>query len=492
MSIEPLFSALADRQAGDIVLCGSAADWSAIALQHAVADLADRLAGVRVLAVLADNSPQWAITDLAALKAGIVHVPLPAFFSPLQLQHALQTTAAEAVLTDQPERIEALESGFVRTGGWNGLTILRCKRAPAQLPPGTAKVSFTSGSTGAPKGVCLSAVGLMATAQALCRRLADIPVERHLAVLPLALLLENVAGIYAPLMRGAEVHLPALETLGWRGMAGFDPAALHVEVIRRKAHSLILVPELLKGWTQYLGMTGQQAPAEINYVAVGGARVDATLLARGRRLGLSVYQGYGLTECGSVVSLNRPGDDGDDVGRPLDHVRVQVESGEVRVASQSFLGYVGESVHDARETFSTGDLGAVADNGHLSLSGRAKYLLITSYGRNVAPEWIESVLMAQPEIAQAVVTGDGKPWLTGLLVPGPGQSQDALAAAVARANVDLPDYARLGGWITVEPFTIHNGQATGNGRPVRARILATHADALASLYRHEETTDAVL
>lgn len=493
MSAELLFSSLAGRKAGDIVLRGSATDWNAITLQHALTDLADRLAGVGVLGVLADNSPQWVVADLAALKAGVVHLPLPAFFSSAQLRHVLQTSAADAVLTDQEDRIAALGLGFECIDEWGGLAIMRrCQTAATQLPPGTAKISFTSGSTGAPKGVCLSTTGLMDTARALTRRLADIPVERHLAVLPLALLLENVAGIYAPLLRGAEVHLPALQELGWRGMAGFDPAALQAEVVRRKAHSLILVPELLKGWTQYLSLMRQSAPAGLSFVAVGGARVDAVLLTRGRRLGLPVYQGYGLTECGSVVSLNRPGDDGDDVGRPLGHVRVQVEGGEIRVASQSFMGYLDGPVRDANAFFATGDLGCVEENGHISLSGRARNLLITSYGRNVAPEWIESVLLAQPEIAQALVSGDGRPWLAGILVPAPGAGENALAVAVARANAELPDYARLGSWIAVAPFSIYNGQATGNGRPIRTRILAAHEDALAALYRHEETTDVVL
>jgi long-chain acyl-CoA synthetase len=492
MSGDPLFEALAARQPGDIVLRGRDAHWNVIAVQHAIDDFADRLAGIRVLAVLADNSPQWVIADLAALRAGVAHLPLPAFFSPEQLRHALQATAADAVLTDQAARIAMLDLGFERTGEWNGLAIMRRKVAAVHLPTGTAKVSFTSGSTGAPKGVCLSAAGLMATAQALTRRLADIPVARHLAVLPLALLLENVAGIYAPLLRGATVHLPALQDIGWRGMTGFDPAALHSAATQHQAHSLILVPELLKGWTQYLQLTHQKAPVGLNYVAVGGARVDPELLARGRQLGLPVYQGYGLTECGSVVSLNRPGDDGQGVGRLLDHARLRIEADEVRIATQVFLGYLGDAARSGEQEFATGDLGYLDPSGHLHLSGRRKNLLMTSYGRNIAPEWVESVLLAQPEIAQAIVAGESQPWLCGILVPAADSNASAMSSAVARANAALPEYACIGGWITAAPFSIDNGQATGNGRPVRIRILAAHKNALASLYKQEETTDVVL
>ena len=116
----------------------------------------------------------------------------------------------------------------------------------ASTPQSPFYIGFTSGSTGAPKGVCLSRDGLLDTARAVHERLADLPLERHLAVLPLALLLENVAGVYAPLLRGMPVHLPPLAELGWAGMQGFDPAALDRKVKETGAGSVILVPELLK------------------------------------------------------------------------------------------------------------------------------------------------------------------------------------------------------------------------------------------------------
>jgi acyl-CoA synthetase (AMP-forming)/AMP-acid ligase II len=307
-------------------------------------------------------------------------------------------------------------------------------------------------------------------------------------VLPLALLLENVAGVYAPLLRGATIHLPSLATLGWRGMGGFDAAALHRAQERAHAHSMILVPELLKAWTQHLAAGGGRAPEDLVYAAVGGARVDAELLRRARALGLPAHQGYGLTECGSVVSLNRPGDDGDDVGRPLDHVHVRIEAGEVHVAGRAFLGYL-----DAPKAgeFATGDLGEFAANGHLRLSGRRKNVIVTGYGRNVSPEWVEAALLAEPAVAQAFVAGEGRPQLCALLVPAAAADAAALAEAVMRANRGLPDYARVGGWVAVPPFTPRDGLATGNGRPVRARILDHHAAALAALYQ-EESPDVVL
>ncbi|MBI2305952.1 MAG: AMP-binding protein [Rhodocyclales bacterium] len=501
MSIDRLFAALHARTPDAPVLHGDTQTWHAAALCVAVDELATRLADCRTVAVLADNGPDWVIADLAALRAGVVQVPLPPFFTPAQLAHVLAQSGADAVLTDQPERITPLGAGFHPGGKWNDLVLLQRRAVPAALPAGTAKISFTSGSTGSPKGACLSADGLIDTAAAVAARLADLPITRHLAVLPLALLLENSAGIYAPLLRGVEIHLPRLAALGWQGMAGFDPAALQRSVATLRPNSVILVPELLKAWTLYLAASGQGVPDSLVYAAVGGARVAPEALHRARALGLPAYQGYGLTECGSVVSLNRPGDDADDVGRPLDHVALRVEDGEIVVAARAFLGYLGtEAPHqDAageRRDFTTGDLGRLDTNGHVHLSGRRKNLLITSFGRNVAPEWVEAALLAQPAVAQAVVSGEARPWLAAVLVAAPGAGPAQLADAVAHANAGLPDYARIGGWLAAEPFTPHNGQATGNGRPLRAAILNHHGAALAALYQEsfpeEEPAHAVL
>lgn len=480
------FSWLSELAAHDperLLLVSATRPWRAGEICREIRGLADRLAGCRVLGVLADNSPEWVLADLAAQEAGVVHLPLPGFFSGEQLRHALEQTATDVVLTDQPEQIGALDLGFAILGRWHDLTWMQRVVEPAEqvtLPAGTSKISFTSGSTGAPKGVCLSGDGLIDTALAVRERLADLPLRRHLATLPLALLLENVAGVYAPLLRGMPVHLLPLPQLGWRGMAGFDPAALDGAVSRTEASSVILVPELLKAWTVFLQATGRQPAAALEFVAVGGARVAAELIADARQRGIPAYQGYGLTEGGSVVTLNRPGDDnndGNDVGRPLAHARVSFRAGEVIVATGAFLGYLGAPAADSRD-FATGDLGEIDRRGHLHLAGRRKNLLITSFGRNISPEWPEAALLSDPRILQAVVLGDGQPTLSAIVVPMPGVSRSAIDLAVSGANASLPDYARINSWIPAEPLTAANGLATGNGRPIRSRIAERYAAAL--------------
>jgi long-subunit acyl-CoA synthetase (AMP-forming) len=440
------FSWLAELAAADpeqALLISGSREWRAREICGEMLDLNKRLAGCRVLGVLADNSPAWVLADLAAQEAGIVHLPLPGFFSAGQLGHALEQTAADVVLTDQPARIGALDLGFAIIGNWQGLTWMQRVVEPVALPAGTAKISFTSGSTGAPKGVCLSGDGLIDTAQAVRERLSDLPLRRHLAALPLSLLLENVAGVYAPLLRGMAVYLPPLQ----------DPA--------------------------------------LTFVAVGGARVAPELIAEARQIGIPAYQGYGLTEGGSVLTLNRPGDDADDVGRPLRHARIAIREGEVTVRTRAFLGYLGTPAHDGGD-FATGDLGEINAQGHLHLAGRRKNLLITSYGRNISPEWPEAALLADPRILQAVVVGDGQAALSAILVPMPGVSPTAIDLAVNGANATLPDYARIAGWIPGEGFTAANGLATGNGRPIRDLIARRYSAAISALHTNEECPDVVL
>jgi long-chain acyl-CoA synthetase len=98
--------------------------------------------------------------------------------------------------------------------------------------------------------------------------------------------------------------------------------------------------------------------------------------------------------------------------------------------------------------------------------------LITSYGRNIAPEWVESVLLGEPAIAQALVVGDGEPWLAAVLVAvARRRPRRTRCCRPARQCQTLPDYARIGRLALACTRSPRNGLATGNGRPIRAAIL---------------------
>lgn len=442
-----------------------------------------RRAGIGRAAVRAGNGCGWVIADRALGAAGLPRVPLPPAFTDAQLRHALDDAGIDALVTDEPALAGRLAADFTAAGQLPaaGLGIWRRPRpaSPPPLPPGTVKVTYTSGSTGTPKGVCLTAATLDAVVASILTATRDLDLRRHVALLPLATLLEDVAGLGASLAAGGECLLPGADRTGL-GAGGVDVARLTALVTAAAPHSLILVPELLQALVLAAG-AGWVPPASLRFIAVGGARVSPALLARATGLGLPVYEGYGLSECGSVLCLNQPGATRPgSVGRPLPHARLRVDDrGELHVAAPAFAGYLGGGAPAAE--FATGDLGRIDADGFVYVAGRAKNLLITSLGRNVAPEWVEGELLRQPAIAQACVAGDDRPYLTAVIVPRtPGAD---VTGAVASANAALPDYAQVRRHAVVaEPFTAANGLLTTNGRPRRDRILARHGALIASLY----------
>jgi len=434
----------------------------------------------RVLGLLADNGPDWFAADLAAERLGIPFVPLPTFFTPAQLQHAANASGMDALLTDAPQAARAL--------GFDARAVSRIYRrdaAAVALPEGTTKITFTSGTTGTPKGVCLGAAQQHALAQALEAATRPLKLRRHLCLLPLPVLLENVAGARAALLSGAECALPPLAAVGVSGATGFDPLACLAAIEREKAESVILLPQMMLALTVALE-AGAPLPARLRFAAVGGAKVAPALLERARAAGLPVYEGYGLTECASVVALNLPGADRPgSVGRPLAHAVVRIApDSEILVAGSRALGILGGESNASSTWLATGDLGRLDDDGFLYVDGRRKHVLITSFGRNVAPEWPEAELMAGGAIAQAAVFGEARALLCAVIVPRTaGETDAALDAEVRRANARLPDYARIAFWLRADsPFGAANGLATANGRVRRDAVWSRYAGRLESLY----------
>lgn len=416
-------------------------------------------ADCRVAGLTLDNGPDWVLWDLACVNAGVICVPLPVFFTGGQRDHAIRAAGTDALITP---------SGIVPTGA-----------APIHLPDGTAKVTFTSGTTGAPKGVCLSQRGLETIAASLHKALGNKYAGIHFSTLPLGVLLENVAGVYTALLAGSTCHISGLASIGFANPFSPDFGRLRQALQETSATTTILVPEILRGLMGALAAEHQLLPS-LRFVAVGGAKVDISLISAARRMGLPVYEGYGLSECGSVVALNTPDANmPGTAGRVLEHVKLHLDrTGEIVIDNALFLGYTDGA---GPSPFPTGDLGHLDKRGFLSIQGRVKNILITSYGRNISPEWIESILLAQPEIAQAVVYGDALPRPRALLAPA-FPAADVLAA-LTRVNTHLPEYARVDRFHIVAPFSTADGTLTANGRPRRAEILKRYT----KLVKEEDT-----
>lgn len=456
---------------------------------------------VRVLALLAENSPAWIVVDLACRLQGIVLLPLPNFFSPGQRQHVFSTLGIDHVLTDCPDKLDTVVSGPLRVLGMQvGLSYLAVPETTQQqfnnqtlLPPTTQKITFTSGSTGTPKGVCLGDELMMQVTDSLLEATSECKVERHLCVLPLATLLENIAGVYVPLMAGAQIVVASEASLGFNGASGFS-LPIFLDVISRcRPNSMILIPQLLEALVASCE-AGWKLPDTLRFIAVGGAKVSPALLARAWDFGLPVYEGYGLSECASVVSLNAPqARKNGSLGKVLGHTNVEIVDAEIVVTGPRFLGYIGEQESwqcaSENQGLHTGDLGYLDDDGFLFYQGRKKNVLVSSFGRNINPEWVEAELNAQDVIAQSVVFGDAQPFCIALLAAHSDTiSDETLASAVLRANQTLPSYAQVQGWHRLSaPLARGTGAPqdllTSNGRPKREQIESFFKHEISALYK---------
>lgn len=442
-----------------------------------------------------ENSPEWVIIDLACMIAGVCNVPLPVFFSKRQLKHIIHASGMELIFSDDADRFRDLGIKFSTCRRIGSITML-CpasdRKADSRRDVNYGKITFTSGTTSEPRGVCLSQEAIDNTTFALADRLSGIRLQCHLCVLPLSTLLENIAGIYVPLVMGKSVYLTPLDRLGFNGSSSLDAAKFIGQLNRIKPDSLILLPQLLKVLVQAVDAN---LPVEFSpaFLPVGGGKTSPHLIARARQLGWRVYEGYGLSECSSVVSLNLPPDDRiGSVGKPLPHLEVVIDNDEIRIRGSVFSGYLGEEAL-AEEWFRTGDLGYFDDDGFLYVNGRLKDVMVSSYGRNISPEWIESEFTRSPLFSQCVVFGDARPFCSALLVPrNPAATPAEIREGVNKINDDLPDYARIKRWIIADkPLSSHGNLLTANGRPRRDKIAAVYQDRIDSLYDAQATETAI-
>ncbi|WP_058833595.1 AMP-binding protein [Luteimonas abyssi] len=454
---------------------------SATALRARAMAIADALAAhdARVVASRLDNGPDWLALDLALRARGLVHVPVPTFFSAMQAAHVQASSGADVLVLSARDASVYPDARPLL----DGLHVLPLPGGARVMPAGTACITYTSGTTGKPKGVCIDAPALATVAGALVEASAVLAPQRHLCLMPLSTLLENVAGLYAALRAGADIAVPTLGRIGYSGAAGLDVARLLACLRRYAPHSMIVFPQMLLALVT-AAEQGQALPASLRFVAVGGGRVGKGLLARAAALGLPVFEGYGLSECVSVVTLNRPGSARPgSVGRPLPHARVTVRDGELLVEGVRCLSYLGEAAPPPG-AIATGDLGHVDVDGFVHVTGRRKHMFVTAYGRNVSPEWVESELTQHPLFAQAVVVGEGRPFNVAVAwLRDPGADAAAVRHALAAVNQGLPDYAQVASIVhATRPFSAANGLLTDNARPRRDAVAHAYADAIAAAY----------
>ena len=423
-----------------------------------------------IVGIYAPNGLHWVIAQLACAVAGKIVVPLPTFFSTTQLGHVVRDASVELILASEQTAAVTAQSGVPM----NVIDIHRLGTGLPDMIDGFGQIIYTSGSTGRPKGVCHQSGQIAWSAAALAAATQASASDSYLSVLPLPLLLETICSIFIPASLGACVHFDTdLADRAGRG----DVTGIAKAFEAYRPTTSVLVPQLLKHWIAELQAAGQHAPSSLRFVAVGGAPVPKRVADVAWRWGIPVHEGYGLSECCSVVAVNRPKERRPGtVGQPLNGLQVSIDKGEIVVDGPSITdGYLGQK--SAKRPWRTGDLGEMDRDGFVTVHGRKDNVLVTSFGRNVSPEWIETMVLADPRVALCVVTGHGESHLTSLLIPsaaGAAWFATATRAEVLELLTDLcseaPEYAVPRAYVITSFEHALKDQLISNGRPVRKNI----------------------
>ncbi|MBW4090728.1 MAG: long-chain fatty acid--CoA ligase [Proteobacteria bacterium] len=401
-------------------------------------------------------------------------------------------------------------------------------RAAAAIPADTlACLIYTSGTGGAPRGVMLPHRSILSN----CRGAVDLlrPLhlgenEVYLSFLPCAHSYEHTVGLFFLPSLGIEIvyargieHLASdlrtvrptiltavprvLEAVRGRviGQVAREPPwrqalfarALALGLKRLDRQPLGLADRLADPLLDRLVRAKVRARfgGRVKGIMSGGARLEPEVGRFFLALGLPVMQGYGQTEAGPVISGNPP--DAiriDTVGRPLRGVELRLaEDHEILVRGDLVMDGYWRRPDDTAATIRdgwlhTGDIGALDADGYLRITDRKKDMIVLSGGENVSPAKIEGMLVAEPEIAQAVVAGDGRAGLSALVVPTDGQDEIGVALAVARVNLRMSVTERIRHHAVVGAFTVENGLLTPSHKVRRLLVLRANSDALTHLH----------
>ena len=392
----------------------------------------------------------------------------------------------------------------------------------------TACLIYTSGTGGAPRGVMQHHGAIICNvdgAAEILREDLGLGDERFLSFLPLSHAYEHSGGQYLPIGVGAEIYYAeGLEKLA-ANIEETQPTVMVVvprlfEVLRAriikniekqgKMPNYLLDKALTIGERDYGGkkrlrdgpmrllLSRTLKPkiktkfgGRLKAMVSGGAPLNPDIGIFFQSLGITLLQGYGQTESGPVVSCNRPaaGIKMDTVGPPMKNVEVKfADDGEILVRGELVMkGYWRNKAETARTIIDgwlhTGDIGHFDDKGRIKITDRKKDLIVNDKGDNVAPQKVEGMLTLQPEILQAMVSGDKRPYIVGLIVPDPEwalewareqgmrydfselqsnpQFRAAVRAAVDRvnANISVTEKVRQFEFVD-EPFSIENGEMT--------------------------------
>jgi long-chain acyl-CoA synthetase len=453
--------------------------------------------------LLGETRPEWTLADAALLAAGCVVVPVYQTNSPDECRYVLDHSGARAIIVENAAQLEKIEAvrdqlpglehivSMEDTGRATTLADLRARagevpeealetRLDAVNADDVATIVYTSGTTGPPKGCMLTHRNLLFTGEAYVELISLRPPATLFMFLPLAHALARVVQIVSIDVGGTlafwsgdsrklvedvaaarPTHFPSVprvfEKIHARALArGNDGSAIQRRIFawavatgrrarpaqRAGTASPVLQAQYALADRLVLSKIRELFGGRLELALTGAAPIPLEVLEFLDACGITVLEGYGMTETCAAATLNTPqalrfGT----VGQPLPGTTVAIaEDGEILLGGANvFKGYHRDE-EATRAAFDgdavrTGDLGEVDEGGFLRITGRKKDLIITSSGKNITPTNIENALRESRWISQAVVHGDNRSYLVALLTLDPDEAP-ALAATLG-VDADL-------------------------------------------------------
>lgn len=491
--------------------------WSAVTAAEFAAETAAVAKGLVAAGVepgdrvclLSRTRYEWTVLDYAIWAAGAISVPIYETSSAEQIEWIAGDSAAKAVFAETGEHVATMEElrdrlpGLAHVWGIDAGGVAEVTRLGADVgddvveerrrsrsAADTATLIYTSGTTGRPKGCEITHGNLVSTARnAVQGAIAEIAVEGSstLLFLPLAHVfarLIEVATIEGGIVLGHSdvpnllpdlasfrptflLAVPRVFEKVYNGAEQKAAADGKGKIFKTAAETAVAYSRALDGGGPGLGLKARHkvfdvlvyrklraaVGGRVQYAVSGGAALGERLGHFFRGVGITILEGYGLTETTAPAAVNRPSAIRiGTVGRPIPGVDVRIaEDGEVLVRGINVMRGYWDNEAATKEAledgwFHTGDLGSLDEEGFLSITGRKKEILVTAAGKNVAPAPLEDRLRAHPLISQCLVVGDGRKFISALVTLdeealGPWKARhgkpEAMSVAELRRDPDL-------------------------------------------------------
>ena len=479
------------------------------------------------VAILSENCAEWFISDFAITMAGLISVPIYFTAGEKTIRYVLEHSEAKAIivgkLTNYQAAQQAIEDDFLTIG--MPYDTLSCKQELTQLVadseplPESAmaspdlgdmfSITYTSGSTGNPKGVVLTFKNIVYGGSSTANLMEGNHEERVISYLPLAHITERSLIEYASLYAGAQVtFVESLQTFVDDLKSARATFFLSVPRLWMKFQSGVLAKMPQKKLNRLLkipvvnSMVRRKIKEQLGLSYVrncgsGSAPISPAILDWYHRLGIEISEGWGMTELTGMATTQFPfrPDKIGTIGRAMDGLEVKTsEQGEIQVRGDAVFKEYYKNPEVTSETFTddgfmrTGDKAEMDEEGYLRITGRVKDLFKSGKGKYVAPVPIESKLAVNQLIEQLCVMGSGLPQPVAVVVlsqeVAEGMSKEEISASLAETlesvNAQLEKHEVLGGIrIAAEPWTIDNGLLTPTLKIKRAELEEKYGNLIA-------------